>query len=159
MYEFGEIFDSFERFYFRIFCGIFFIDGFIRIRDIFPGIFSERLVVGRITSRTINVGCCVERFNIKLQHLRRMAGPSDYFSIGSTVACKTCYNQEIEGEVLAFDPQTKMLILSILLNNKSERSNNNNTLSFTRSLPRIKNPSIYDSIPSSVNHLLILDKS
>lgn len=43
-----------------------------------------------------------------------MAGASDYFSIGSTVACKTCYNQDIEGEVLAFDPQTKMLILSIL---------------------------------------------
>lgn len=40
-----------------------------------------------------------------------MAGASDYFSIGSTVACKTCYNQDIEGEVLAFDPQTKMLIL------------------------------------------------
>lgn len=46
--------------------------------------------------------------------LLSMAGVSDYFSIGSTVACKTCYNQEIEGEVLAFDPQTKMLILSIL---------------------------------------------
>ncbi|KAL2749965.1 protein LSM12 [Vespula maculifrons] len=44
-----------------------------------------------------------------------MAGVSDCFSIGSTVACKTCYNKEIEGEVLAFDPQTKMLILSILL--------------------------------------------
>lgn len=44
-----------------------------------------------------------------------MAGVSDWFSIGSTVACKTCYNKEIEGEVLAFDPQTKMLILSILL--------------------------------------------
>ncbi|XP_015602012.1 protein LSM12 homolog A [Cephus cinctus] len=40
-----------------------------------------------------------------------MAGVSDCFSIGSTVACKTCYNKEIEGEVLAFDPQTKMLIL------------------------------------------------
>ncbi|KAK0175699.1 hypothetical protein PV327_009428 [Microctonus hyperodae] len=40
-----------------------------------------------------------------------MAGVSDWFSIGSTVACKTCYNKEIEGEVLAFDPQTKMLIL------------------------------------------------
>lgn len=44
-----------------------------------------------------------------------MAGVSDYFSIGSTVACKTCYDKEIEGEVLAFDQQTKMLILSILL--------------------------------------------
>ncbi|XP_020709843.1 protein LSM12 homolog A-like [Athalia rosae] len=40
-----------------------------------------------------------------------MAGVSDWFSIGSTVACKTCYNKEIEGEVLAFDPQTKMLVL------------------------------------------------
>ncbi|XP_058799225.1 protein LSM12 homolog A-like [Phymastichus coffea] len=40
-----------------------------------------------------------------------MAGVSDYFSIGSTVACKTCHNKEIEGEVLAFDQQTKMLIL------------------------------------------------
>ncbi|XP_014231753.1 protein LSM12 homolog A-like [Trichogramma pretiosum] len=40
-----------------------------------------------------------------------MAGVSDYFSIGSTVSCKTCYDKEIEGEVLAFDQQTKMLIL------------------------------------------------
>ncbi|XP_043470753.1 protein LSM12 homolog [Leptopilina heterotoma] len=40
-----------------------------------------------------------------------MAGVNDWFSIGSTVACKTCYNKDIEGEVLAFDPQTKMLIL------------------------------------------------
>jgi hypothetical protein len=45
-----------------------------------------------------------------------MAGVNECFSIGSIVACKTCYNKEIEGEVLAFDPQTKMLILSILLN-------------------------------------------
>lgn len=44
----------------------------------------------------------------------KMAGVSDCFGIGSIVACKTCYNKEIEGEVLAFDPQTKMLILSIL---------------------------------------------
>ncbi|XP_036147626.1 protein LSM12 homolog [Monomorium pharaonis] len=40
-----------------------------------------------------------------------MAGASDWFSIGSTVLCKTCHEKEIEGEVLAFDPQTKMLIL------------------------------------------------
>jgi hypothetical protein len=51
-----------------------------------------------------------------------MAGVSDYFSIGSTVACKTCYDKEIEGEVLAFDQQTKMLILSILFNVLSPRS-------------------------------------
>ncbi|KAG8236131.1 hypothetical protein J437_LFUL001609 [Ladona fulva] len=41
----------------------------------------------------------------------KMAGVNECFSIGSVVACKTCYNKEIEGEVLAFDPQTKMLIL------------------------------------------------
>ncbi|XP_044732586.1 protein LSM12 homolog [Chrysoperla carnea] len=35
----------------------------------------------------------------------------DCFTIGSIVICKTCYNQEIEGEVVAFDPQSKMLIL------------------------------------------------
>ncbi|XP_069678790.1 protein LSM12 [Periplaneta americana] len=42
---------------------------------------------------------------------QKMAGVNECFSIGSIVACKTCYNKEIEGEVLAFDPQTKMLIL------------------------------------------------
>ena len=47
-----------------------------------------------------------------------MAGASDWFSIGSTVLCKTCHEKEIEGEVLAFDPQTKMLILSILFTQK-----------------------------------------
>lgn len=56
-------------------------------------------------------------FPIKIQWIvENMAGVGDYFSIGSTVACKTCYEKEIEGEVLAFDQQTKMLILSILLN-------------------------------------------
>lgn len=38
----------------------------------------------------------------------------DCFSIGSTVMCTTCFNEEFEGEVLAFDHNTKMLILSIL---------------------------------------------
>ncbi|GLG96307.1 hypothetical protein R5R35_012284 [Gryllus longicercus] len=42
---------------------------------------------------------------------QNMAGVNECFSIGSIVVCKTCYNKEIEGEVLAFDPQTKMLIL------------------------------------------------
>lgn len=36
---------------------------------------------------------------------------SDCFTIGSIVATRTCYDEDIEGEVLAFDPQTKMLIL------------------------------------------------
>ncbi|XP_016950507.1 LSM12 homolog A [Drosophila biarmipes] len=36
---------------------------------------------------------------------------NDCFSIGSTVVCTTCFNEEVEGEVLAFDHNTKMLIL------------------------------------------------
>lgn len=40
-----------------------------------------------------------------------MAAVSDCFSIGSIVACTTCFHKTIEGEVLAFDPLTKMLIL------------------------------------------------
>lgn len=43
-----------------------------------------------------------------------MAGISECFSIGSTVSCTTCFKQVIEGDVLAFDPSTKMLVLSIL---------------------------------------------
>ena len=43
-----------------------------------------------------------------------MASDNDYFSVGSLVSCKTCHNQVIEGEVLAFDQPTKMLILSKL---------------------------------------------
>ncbi|KAJ9592478.1 hypothetical protein L9F63_015894 [Diploptera punctata] len=42
---------------------------------------------------------------------QKMAGVNECFSIGSIVVCRTCYNKDIEGEVLAFDPQTKMLIL------------------------------------------------
>uniref|UniRef100_A0A1A9VNH2 Uncharacterized protein n=1 Tax=Glossina austeni TaxID=7395 RepID=A0A1A9VNH2_GLOAU len=40
-----------------------------------------------------------------------MAAVNDCFSIGSTVLCTTCFNEEVEGEVLAFDHHTKMLIL------------------------------------------------
>uniref|UniRef100_A0A0K8TRH7 Protein lsm12 log a-like isoform x2 n=1 Tax=Tabanus bromius TaxID=304241 RepID=A0A0K8TRH7_TABBR len=40
-----------------------------------------------------------------------MAAVGDCFSIGSTVACQTCFDETVEGEVLAFDHQTKMLIL------------------------------------------------
>ncbi|XP_059618614.1 LSM12 homolog A [Phlebotomus argentipes] len=40
-----------------------------------------------------------------------MAAVNDCFSIGSTVVCTTCFNQNIEGEVLAFDQSTKILIL------------------------------------------------
>ena len=53
-----------------------------------------------------------------------MAAVSDCFSIGSIVSCTTCFNKNIEGEVLAFDPPTKMLILSILFLNKCVNSKN-----------------------------------
>lgn len=43
-----------------------------------------------------------------------MAAVSEIFSLGSIVWCRTCYDAEIEGEVLAFEPQNKILILSIL---------------------------------------------
>lgn len=33
------------------------------------------------------------------------------FTVGTIVSCKTCFNQEFEGEVLAFDYQTKMLVI------------------------------------------------
>lgn len=41
-------------------------------------------------------------------------GPGEYFSVGSHVACLTCLGQRLQGEVVAFDYQTKMLTLSIL---------------------------------------------
>lgn len=44
-----------------------------------------------------------------------MAAVSDCFSIGSTVLCTTCFKEDVEGEVLAYDHQTKMLILSMLV--------------------------------------------
>ncbi|KAK9496487.1 hypothetical protein O3M35_013221 [Rhynocoris fuscipes] len=53
-----------------------------------------------------------------------MAGVSDCFSIGSIVACKTCYNKVIEGEVQAFDPQTKMLVLKCPASNNRPSFNN-----------------------------------
>lgn len=53
-----------------------------------------------------------------------MAGlVQECFSIGSTVTCTTCYNQDIEGDVLAFDQQTKMLILKCSSANHSSKLN------------------------------------
>lgn len=40
---------------------------------------------------------------------------------GSIVSCTTCFNQTIEGGVMAFDPTTKMLILSILFLNHTPK--------------------------------------
>ncbi|XP_077978566.1 protein LSM12-like [Glandiceps talaboti] len=49
--------------------------------------------------------------------LIKMAAQNDsadyYFKVGSYVACQTCHGQKIEGEVIAFDVQTRMLALKI----------------------------------------------
>lgn len=78
------------------------------------------LLITRRTSRRHWFQCVLPHGGVarrKKEKMRqKMAGVNECFSIGSIVSCKTCYNKEIEGEVLAFDPQTKMLILSILLN-------------------------------------------
>ncbi|CAH0390670.1 unnamed protein product [Bemisia tabaci] len=53
-----------------------------------------------------------------------MAAVSECFSVGSTVSCVTCYKKEIEGEVLAFDFQSKMLVLKCPASNGRPSSNN-----------------------------------
>ncbi|XP_076030034.1 protein LSM12-like [Oratosquilla oratoria] len=40
-----------------------------------------------------------------------MADSSEYFNIGSFVSCKTCFREELQGEVLAFDSHVKILTL------------------------------------------------
>ncbi|XP_048846424.1 protein LSM12 homolog A-like [Brienomyrus brachyistius] len=37
--------------------------------------------------------------------------PGEYLSVGSNVSCLTCLGQQLQGEVVAFDYQSKMLIL------------------------------------------------
>ena len=37
---------------------------------------------------------------------------SDYFSPGSLVECLTCYNVRVVGHVMAFEPNSRMLMLS-----------------------------------------------
>ncbi|XP_054527417.1 protein LSM12 isoform X2 [Pan paniscus] len=39
------------------------------------------------------------------------APPGEYFSVGSQVSCRTCQEQRLQGEVVAFDYQSKMLAL------------------------------------------------
>lgn len=41
----------------------------------------------------------------------KIMAENDYFSIGSIISCTTCYQQKIQGEVLAFDVATKMLAI------------------------------------------------
>ncbi|XP_075737741.1 protein LSM12-like [Rhipicephalus microplus] len=44
--------------------------------------------------------------------MKAMADRPECFSLRSVVCCKTCYDQVIEGEVLAFDQQTNALMLN-----------------------------------------------
>ncbi|CAH0549382.1 unnamed protein product [Brassicogethes aeneus] len=60
-----------------------------------------------------------------------MAATADFFSLGSVVWCKTCYNVEIEGEVQAFDPQTKMLILKCAATNGDPKLNDVNVINLS----------------------------
>lgn len=41
----------------------------------------------------------------------KMAAPGECFSVGSQVACRTCQEQRLQGEVVAFDYPSKMLAL------------------------------------------------
>lgn len=54
--------------------------------------------------------------------MRRMATDLEFFNVGTTVTCRTCLDKEVEGEVLAFDSATRMLIL------KSEASSSRPSL-------------------------------
>ena len=51
-----------------------------------------------------------------------MATDLEFFNVGTTVSCRTCLDKEVEGEVLAFDSATRMLIL------KSEASSSRPSL-------------------------------
>lgn len=42
-------------------------------------------------------------------------GIRDCFEPGSVIECTTCFDKKLSGEILAYDSQKKMLVLSILL--------------------------------------------
>jgi len=47
----------------------------------------------------------------------------EFFSIGSLISCKTCTNKDVEGEVLAWDQSSKILIIKTESQNRSNLSN------------------------------------
>uniref|UniRef100_A0A3Q3A1X3 LSM12 homolog b n=1 Tax=Kryptolebias marmoratus TaxID=37003 RepID=A0A3Q3A1X3_KRYMA len=53
-------------------------------------------------------------------------GPGEYFSVGSHVSCLTCLGQRLQGEVVAFDYQSKMLTLKCA--SSSGKSNLNDVI-------------------------------
>ncbi|XP_060533563.1 protein LSM12-like [Cylas formicarius] len=82
-----------------------------------------------------------------------MAAVSDFFSIGSIVWCRTCYNSEFEGEVLAFDPQTKVLILKCGSSNGDPKLNDVEfiNLSLVSELQVKKEVTSVPEVPQSLN--------
>ncbi|KAL7630708.1 UNVERIFIED_CONTAM: hypothetical protein RMT77_019082 [Armadillidium vulgare] len=40
-----------------------------------------------------------------------MAEANDCFNVGSIVSCKTCFNEDVQGEVLAYDPTINTILL------------------------------------------------
>ncbi|XP_059479769.1 protein LSM12 homolog A [Neocloeon triangulifer] len=61
-----------------------------------------------------------------------MAQVSECFTIGSVVSCVTCLNKELEGEVLAFDHQTKMLVLKSPASNGQAKLNDIHMVNLAR---------------------------
>ncbi|CAB3369924.1 Hypothetical predicted protein [Cloeon dipterum] len=61
-----------------------------------------------------------------------MAQVSECFTIGSIVSCVTCLNKELEGEVLAFDQQTKMLVLKSSASNGQAKLNDIHMINLAR---------------------------
>ncbi|XP_074659259.1 protein LSM12 homolog A-like [Tubulanus polymorphus] len=43
--------------------------------------------------------------------MKLVMAEEDYFQIGSFISCTTCHEQELKGEVVAFDYPTKMVVL------------------------------------------------
>ncbi|XP_056633483.1 protein LSM12 homolog A-like [Diorhabda sublineata] len=82
-----------------------------------------------------------------------MAAVSDFFSLGSIVWCRTCYNKEIEGEVLAFDPPTKVLILKCTSSGGDPKLNDIHfvNLSLVSELQVKKEVTSVPDIPQSLN--------
>ncbi|XP_065172328.1 protein LSM12-like [Atheta coriaria] len=82
-----------------------------------------------------------------------MAGVSDCFTLGSTVWCRTCHNKEIEGEVMAFDLQTKILILKCASPNGPNNLNDVNfiNLALVKELQVKKEVTTAPDVPVSLN--------
>lgn len=70
---------------------------------------SYQNIIEHVLCKYLVRSCRLEKMKIDMA-----AQDGEYFNIGSIVSCTTCYNQKIQGEVLAFDEGTKMLAISIL---------------------------------------------